>query len=145
MDAGKLRHRITIRRQVNAKSAATGGLTRSWATLAANLSAEVVSINGREAVIGEVLKGVSHFQLIIRYRSDLKPSDQVVWLTGGNRELNVHSAEDREGTRQWLTIIASTLAPQKAAGWHGPRSGKLPRTAEAPARVCGGGDPGRTR
>jgi head-tail adaptor len=114
--AGRLRHRITIRRQTNTKKADTGGLTRAWGDVpgAANLSAEVLSINGREAVIGQVLQGISHFQITIRFRDDLKPSDQVVWLTGANRELNIHSAEDRLGTRQWLTIIASTLAPQKA-------------------------------
>jgi len=115
MHAGRLRHRITLRRQSNIKKPDTGGLKRGWADLATNLSAEVISLNGREAVITNVLQGVSHFQVTIRYRSDIKVSDQIVWLTGGNRELNVHSAEDRLGTRQWLTIIASTLAPQGAS------------------------------
>lgn len=118
MHAGRLRERITIRRQANVKKVDTGGLKRTWADVptAANLSAEVRSINGREAVIGQVLQGISHFQITIRYRGDLKVSDQVMWLTGGNRELNIHSAEDRLGTRQWLTILASTAAAQGAAG-----------------------------
>lgn len=114
MNSGRLRHRITIRRQTNTKKAETGGLTRAWSDLAANLPAEILSLNGREAVIGEVLKGVSHFQITIRFRDDVKPSDQVKWLTGANRELNVLAAEDRLGTRRWLTIVASTLAPQGA-------------------------------
>lgn len=116
MNAGRLRHRITVRRQSNTKKADTGGLTRGWADLATatNLPAEVMSLNGREAVIGNVLQGISHFQITIRFRPDLKPSDQIVWLTGGNRELNLHSAEDRLGTRQWLTVIASTAAAQGA-------------------------------
>jgi head-tail adaptor len=112
VDPGRLRHRITIRRQTNTKKANTGGLNRAWSDLAVGISAEVRSINGREAVIGEVLKGVSYFQLTIRHRDDVDISDQVVWLTGANRELNVVSAEDKLGTRQWLTIIANTLAPQ---------------------------------
>lgn len=113
MDAGELRHRITIRRQSNVKNTETGGLTRSWADLpgAANIPAKIGSLNGREALINQVLHNVSSFEITIRYRSDIKAADQVKW---GTRELNIHSAEDREGTRQWLTIIASTLAPQGA-------------------------------
>jgi SPP1 family predicted phage head-tail adaptor len=110
-DAGRLRERITIRRQVNVKNA-RGGQDRSWTTVAANLSAEVVSLNGREAVIGHVLQGISTFEIRIRFRDDLKPADQIVWDA---RELNIHVAEDKLGTRQWTMIQASTLAPQGSA------------------------------
>lgn len=114
--AGQLRHRITIRRKTSTKNETTGAPADAWADLAAGISASVRSINGREALIGNVLLGISHFEIIIRYRADLLPSDQIIWLTGGDRELNVHSAEDKLGTRQWLTIIASTEAPEGAAG-----------------------------
>lgn len=112
MDAGKLRHRITIRRQTNTKTA-TGGLDRSWADIPANPTvwAEVKAVNGREAVIGTVLQGVSTFQITVRYRDDLLPSDQILW---GERELNVHAVEDKLGTKQWTEIIASTQSPQGA-------------------------------
>jgi len=110
--AGKLRDKVRIRRQVNTKTA-TGGLARSWETVTEEW-AEVRSINGREAIIGNTLQGVSTFQLTIRYRSDIKTSDQVVWLTSGDRELNIHTAEDRDGRKKFTVIIASTLAPQGA-------------------------------
>lgn len=110
-DPGRMRERITIRRQANVKNA-RGGLTRSWTTLADNLSAEVVSIDGREAVIGQVLQGLSTYQITIRYRGDLKASDQVLW---NGLELNIIAPPaDRLGTRHWLTIHASTLAAQGA-------------------------------
>lgn len=109
MDAGKLRDRVTFRRQTNTKTA-TGGLARTWADLA-TVWAEVINLNGREAVIGTVLQGVSTFQITVRYRTDIQASDQIKW---NGRELNVHSAEDKAGTRQWTTIIASTEAPQGA-------------------------------
>lgn len=115
MDAGRLRERITIRRKTTTKNATTGAPATTWGDLAASISAEVRSINGREALVGQVLQGVSHFQITIRYRSDVRVSDQIVWLTNANRELNVHSAEDRIGNRQWLTIHASTEAPVEAA------------------------------
>jgi SPP1 family predicted phage head-tail adaptor len=110
MDVGELRERITIRRQSNTKNEETGGLTRSWADVA-SVSARVRSIDGREAVIGGVLQGVSHFEIIIRYREGIRSADQIIW---GSRELNIHTAEDRKNTRQWLTIMASTEAPQGA-------------------------------
>jgi SPP1 family predicted phage head-tail adaptor len=107
--AGDLRDRITIKRRVEVRDA-TGGLDRTWETLA-EVWAQVISINGREEVIGNVLQGTSTFQVTIRYRNDLKASDQILW---NGRELNVLAAEDREGRRRWTIIHASTLAPQGA-------------------------------
>jgi SPP1 family predicted phage head-tail adaptor len=112
--AGNLRDRITIRRQVNLKNPETGGLERSWETLA-TVWAEVKAINGREAVIGNTLQGISTFQVTIRWRGDVKASDQLLWPNGGTaRELNVLTAEDRFGTHKWTTIIADTQAAQGA-------------------------------
>lgn len=110
MHAGRLRERITIRRPVNTKNH-RGGIDRSWQTLAQDLSAEVVSLNGRESMIGQAFQGISSFQITIRYRDDVQQSYQI--LSRG-RELNIHSAEDREGTRQWLVIMASTEGQQGA-------------------------------
>jgi SPP1 family predicted phage head-tail adaptor len=108
--AGDLRERVTIRRQINTKNPETGGLTREWSTIA-TVWAEVKSLNGREALIGDVLQGVASFQVRIRHRADILAADQLLW---GDRELNVHSAEDRSGLKTWLWIVASTQAPQGA-------------------------------
>jgi SPP1 family predicted phage head-tail adaptor len=108
--AGDLREWVEIRRQSNIKNQTTGGLSRSW-SMFTKVRAEVKSMDGREAVIGSVLLGVSHFQIRIRYRDDVRQSDQALWR---GRELNIHSAEDRLGTRVWLWIHASTEAPQGA-------------------------------
>ena len=87
------------------------GSTATWTTIANRISARARSLNGRESVIGQVLQGVSVFEVIIRYRSDIKPSDQLLFE---GRELNIHSAEDREGTRVWTHITASSEAAQGA-------------------------------
>lgn len=114
MTGGSLRDRLQIRRKVETKNPNTGGLERTWQTIA-TIWAEVKSINGREAVIGNVLQGISFFQVTIRHRTDLKASDQVIWLTNGNRELNiVGNPEDREGLRHWTIFQASTQAPEGA-------------------------------
>lgn len=108
--AGDLRDRITIYRQANTKNLQTGGLTRGWGN-PITLWAEVRSINGREVVIGNVLQGISTFQIRIRYRDDVSANMQIRWR---GRELNILAAEDSIGTREWLTIHASTEAPQGA-------------------------------
>lgn len=109
--AGDLRERITIRRQTNVKNPATGGLTRGWQTVA-TVWAKVRSVNGKEAVIAHVLNGVSVFEIIIRYRSDVEASDQVLW---NGRELNlVAPPEDRAGRKQWLWLTANTAVAQGA-------------------------------
>jgi SPP1 family predicted phage head-tail adaptor len=109
MQAGDLRDRITIRRRTETKNS-RGGLDIGWADLA-SVWANVRSLNGREALIGGVLTGVSYFEITVRYRTDLEPSQQILW---GDRELNIISAEDKSGTRQWTAIQASTEAPEGA-------------------------------
>lgn len=108
--AGRMVDRITIRRKTETKNA-RGGLDVSWSTLASGLSAQVTSINGREAVIGGILQGFSYFDITVRYRTDIKVSDQILW---NGRELDIISAEDRLGTRQWTVIQASSASPQGA-------------------------------
>lgn len=112
MQAGDLRDRIAIQRRTETKNAG-GGLDIGWDEIAA-VWANVRSINGKEAVIGGVLQGISYFEIVIRYRTDLEVSDQILWLSNGDRELNILSAEDRDGTRHWTIIQASTQSPQGA-------------------------------
>ena len=112
--AGELRERIRIRRKTGTgKDPETGAPTGTWSTVA-EAYARIRSTNGREALIGQVLLGVSYFEIVVRYRDDILPSDQIIWLTSNGRELNVHNAEDRSGRKVWLWIEASTEAPQGA-------------------------------
>jgi head-tail adaptor len=108
--AGRLRERITIRRRVETKNDG-GGLDLTWSDLATDIAAEVICLDGREALIDNVLQGISSFRLTVRFRRDVKVSDQILWR---DRELNIRSAEDRTGTREWLTIMATNEAPQGA-------------------------------
>lgn len=108
--AGRLRERITIRSRVETKNA-HGALDLSWSNLATGIAAEVICLDGREALVGNVLQGISSFRVTIRFRRDVKQADQILWR---GRELNTRSAEDRDGKRQWLIIMATTEAPQGA-------------------------------
>lgn len=109
MQSGEMKDRVTVQRRTETKNAG-GGLDISW-TPVASVWGKVVSLNGRESVIGNVLQGTSLFDITVRFRTDLEPSDQITW---GSRELNIITAEDRLGTRQWTVIQASTATPQGA-------------------------------
>lgn len=115
--AGRLRDRITIRRPTNA-SDGKGGQVRTWANLAVDLRAEVVSQNGREAVIASALQGINSYRIVIRRRTDLRTSDQILYTPAGAataQELNIKSAtDDPFFPREATVIFADTEAPQGA-------------------------------
>jgi SPP1 family predicted phage head-tail adaptor len=109
--AGDLRHTIMLRRKATAQDT-KGGFETLWSTVA-SMGAKVEGIDGREALIGMALQGVSHFKITIRYRADVLTSDQIVLSTG--TELNVVSATDPDGQRRSLMILADTASVQDEA------------------------------
>lgn len=111
MRAGSLRHRITIRRRTNTPDGA-GGWTPSWTNVGVNLPADIVSINGKEAMVGQVLQSINTYKVTIRYMTGIKPADQITWDDG--EELNILSCADPDGKRQRIEIIADTKTPQGA-------------------------------
>lgn len=68
--------------------------------------AEVECLNGREALIAGALQGIASFQVTVRWRADVAVADQVRLADG--RDLNIRSAEDIDGRREWLVIMADT-------------------------------------
>ena len=109
--AGRLRQRVTIRRLTDVPDG-RGGYDRGWTTLATNLPAEVISQNGREAVIASALQGISSYKITLRRRTDLKPADQVLY---SGQELNVRSiADDPFNPFQAIVLFADTETPQGA-------------------------------
>ena len=113
MNAGDLRDKITVRKKTSTQNA-RGGQDVVWSDVVSTLPAKVRSLNGRESLMATVLEGIAHYEIVVRYRSDLDSSQQILWTTNSNLELNIISAEDRLGTRQWTTIHASTEAPKGA-------------------------------
>lgn len=110
-EPGRLRDRITIRRLTDAPTG-KGGQTRTWATIAANIAAEVISISGREEVIANTLQGTATYRITIRHRAGIRTNDQVQWR---GQELNILGPPvDPTGRRQIMQITADTSAPQNA-------------------------------
>lgn len=104
--AEDLRQRIIIARADEAADG-KGGFTTSWLPIAAPM-AEVVGLDGREAVMERVLDGISVYRIRIRWRRslDIRASDQVAI---GSTVLNVRApAADPFGTRRELMFLADT-------------------------------------
>lgn len=109
--AGNLRHQVTFRRAAQQQDA-KGGIEQLWTTVA-TCGAMVEGIDGREALIAMAFTGVAHIKVTIRYRADLKVSDQLVLPDGS--EYNIRSIADRDGRRNALMILADTASVQDEA------------------------------
>lgn len=100
--AGRMRHRVTIRRPLRERDShgqmvATGQHT----TLSERRSAEVVSIAATEVLVGDQVRGIATHRVFTRWLSGVTNEDQVVW---GDRTLNVLSARDPSGRRRLLIL-----------------------------------------
>ena len=110
MNPSNLRHRITIRRKGDV-SDGKGGYTRGWTTVAQDLPAEIISLAGRERMFEQTFQSVSTFRMVVRWRDDLLPTDQILAY---GMELNLRSAIDPDGRKERTEIYADNLAPQGA-------------------------------
>jgi len=110
LEAGDLRHRIEIRRGTKEKDG-KGGSTIAWTPIAKPW-AEVISLDGKEAMAEHVKQGVASYRIRIRYREGINTNDQV---RHGALELNITSAADPNGDREQLVILATTAAALKSA------------------------------
>lgn len=103
LKAGALRHRVTIRRK-NRTAKTGGGFDTAWADLV-TVWAEVIGLNGREAVIAHALEGVSYYRVTFRWRTDITDADQLRYAA---QDLNIRSISDPDGRREQLLILADT-------------------------------------
>jgi head-tail adaptor len=107
MQAGKLRHRITI--QHDTADPETPGLdgtvTPSWAALHANLPAEVLAVAGGETVHGGVqVQATTTHTIRIRYLANISPEMRIAW---GSLTLHISHVRDFDGRRRELFIEAT--------------------------------------
>jgi SPP1 family predicted phage head-tail adaptor len=101
VSAGRLRNRVEIMRLLDVDNG-KGGYTSTWKPVS-KLYAEVVGLDGREAVIGQALQGISVFRVTVRWRRDVLPTDQ---LRYEGQVLNIKSISDPTGRREVLVILA---------------------------------------
>jgi head-tail adaptor len=103
-----LRHRVNIRRSAEVKTV-SGGLEDQWSDVA-SVYAEVEGLNGRESLREHVLRGISFYQVRIRWREGLLPKDELSSAGScfGGKPVNIRSIADPDGKREQLVILADT-------------------------------------
>lgn len=105
LSAGKLNRRVEIRRAIVTDDG-RGGQMSAWSTVD-TVWASAISQNGREAVIAGSLQGVSAWRITMRWRDDVQPTDQ---LRLDERDLNIRTVDDPDGSRERLVIFADTAS-----------------------------------
>lgn len=101
MQAGELDQPVVIRRYTLSADE-QGGFTSAATTVDANAWARVRNKSGSERVAGERLEARSAFEVVIRNRSDLLPSDVIVW---NGLELQIRSGLPSNPRDTWLTLM----------------------------------------
>lgn len=98
---GKLDEQISLQR-VTLTNDGQGGQTGSWAEYAA-VWAQVRPMKGGERQASERQEAVSDYVVTVRYRSDIRHADKIVWRS---RDLNIRFIRDGGPRAQYLEIEA---------------------------------------
>lgn len=77
MQAGKLRHRITLQRAETAQDPLTGEITKQWRTVD-NVWGEVVPLSAREYLAARATQSEVSARMVIRYRADVDSTMRVI-------------------------------------------------------------------
>lgn len=107
MQAGKLRHRITI--QHDTANPETPGLdgtvTPVWTALHTNLPAEVLAVAGGETLRNGVqVQATTTHVIRLRYLANISPEMRIAW---GSLTLHISHVRDLDGRRRELFVEAT--------------------------------------
>jgi SPP1 family predicted phage head-tail adaptor len=101
MMVGEMTERILIERAATSDDG-HGGQDVTWsAVYPQGIWAKVRSVRGREQELHGRVASVETFVITVRFGVDVDELDRIVWR---GKTMNVRSAADREGTREWWTL-----------------------------------------
>jgi len=78
LDAGRLRHRITIEQPTETQDPITGAITVAWSRVWENVPAEIVPRSGREFLAAQQLQAEITTAITFRWRCGLTPKMRIV-------------------------------------------------------------------
>lgn len=104
MQAGKLRHRVSLQEPVKTQNPSTGAVVNSWQEVT-KLWAEVAPLSAREFVGAQATQSQVTTRITIRFRSDVTAKHRIVY---GGKMFNIEGvlADDKSG-RDYLTLPCS--------------------------------------
>ncbi|MBH3202572.1 phage head closure protein [Serratia marcescens] len=78
MQAGKLRHRITLQKPVKVQDTTSGEMIDTWQDVS-NLWAEVSPLSAREFVSAQAMQNAVTTRITVRYRQDIEPKYRILF------------------------------------------------------------------
>lgn len=104
MQAGKLRHRITLQKPVKTQSPSTGAVINAWKDVAV-IWADVVDLSAREFIAAQAAQSEITTRITVRYRDDVTSKHRILFR---GRVYNIHGvlADDKSGL-EYLTLPCS--------------------------------------
>lgn len=104
MQAGKLRHRVTIESLAETQDGTTGAISQAWSTVA-TVWAAIEPLSGREFLAAQETQSQIVARVVIRYRSDVTAKMRIAH---GSELYNVHGVlPDKVSGREYLTLMVS--------------------------------------
>lgn len=76
LDAGKLRHRVTIQRNEPVQDSETGDMTDAWVEFA-TVWAQIAPLSAKEMIAAQSENSKIMARIVIRYRSDITSSMRI--------------------------------------------------------------------
>lgn len=104
MQAGKLRHRVTLQEPVKVQNPATGAVINTWRDVA-TIWAEVYPLSAREFIAAQTSQGEITTRITIRYREDVTRKHRILYR-GGIYNIEGVLPDPRSG-REYLTLPCS--------------------------------------
>lgn len=104
LDAGKLRHRVTIQRPLTVPDS-DGGMTTQWEDVA-TVWASIEPLSAREYMRASTLQSKVTARIIIRYRPGIEASMRVLH---GADVYDIHGVlRDNISMNEWMTLPVSS-------------------------------------
>ena len=108
INAGRLRHRVTVQRYVETTDPVKGYRVREWQDWLVALPAEWRAGPGREYLASEALRGEVQGRLALRWSPDsaaILASDRIIW-DGGIWDIKSPPMVDATARREVLLMVA---------------------------------------
>lgn len=104
MDAGKLRHRVSLQRNEFEQDPVTGELVEGW-TEYGKAWASVEPLSARDLIAAQGVQSKVTARMVIRYRTDIDPAHRIVHRGKVYRIEGI--LPDKDSGLEYLTILVS--------------------------------------
>lgn len=107
MQAGRLRHRITLQSLVPNSRGAAGGQIKAWTDFVTAIPAEVASVSGREFFASTQIQTQVSTKITIRYRDGVDATMRVIHITRNGPVYYAIEAPLPDAKKRFLTLMCT--------------------------------------